>query len=174
MIKRDLNDAQPRAATNKEVSQLTSSPIFYRCGCLGDIFDDSNAVLSTMFNRPYKERSPIFISFSIFSFWLIGAGMAIDSGFLSGVGALLGASVVVWFLLSLKPFRKTPSTLLILTIGIVWLLIGLITQAIESFFGIETADLALHIVAMGTILTLHISFWTRLIFGYTRQIIHAD
>jgi len=131
----------------------------------------------SVFTREQKWEKPKYFNyFAITLMILLGITIQFELLFLNKIIALIALGLFSYFIFNLNIYKKTPPIIFILTLGLIWFEVGIITLFIESIFEIQALKLSLHIFALGFVLNLLIGFGSRVIMGHATppQKITAD
>ncbi len=122
--------------------------------------------------RSHYDKPGWVVPFFVIGSWCIALGG--ESSALTSAASFIVSVGIAYFLWTLDIYKKSPAILRILTIGFLWLPIGLFVTGLESLSGLYTLKLGIHILLLGFVFTLFIGFGTRVLLGHSGQMVTAD
>jgi len=131
----------------------------------------------SVFTREAKWEKPKYFNyFAMVLMVFLGITIQFELLFFNKIIALIALGLFSYFIFNLNIYKKTPPIIFILTLGLIWFEVGIITLFIESIFEIQALKLSLHIFALGFVLNLLIGSGSRVIMGHATppQKITAD
>ncbi|MFT7824857.1 MAG: NnrS family protein [Sulfurimonas sp.] len=122
--------------------------------------------------RSHYNKPGWVVPFFVLGSWgiALGGGSSLLTSLL-GFVLSLGTAYFLW---TLDIYWKAPAILRILTLGLLWLPVGLFMIGVESFWEVYTFKMGIHILLLGFIFTLLIGFGTRVLLGHSGQKIIAE
>lgn len=131
------------------------------------------------FSHVMIKKPERFIPIVFFSLALKALLFAVGFSFAEGVATLALAIYLLREFLSWKlPIFSSPAILWVLHMGLFWLPVGLIIDAITTLAEVwlQTSFIfaGMHLIAIGFIVTILIGFGTRVTLGHSGQVPHAD
>lgn len=120
----------------------------------------------------YYDKPQWIVPFFVIGSWGIALGG--ESSLLTSIFSFILSLGVAYFLWTLDIYKRTPAILWILTLGFLWLPIGLFVVGAESLLGLYTFKLGIHILLLGFVFTLLVGFGTRVLLGHSGQRVGAD
>lgn len=162
-------------------SQNLSVLIFF-CFLVDMVFIVALRMIPTFYSAYIKElvwNTPRFMRcFAIALICLTGISMQFNLILLLQIISFISVIFFAFILFKLNLFKKTPSILSILVLGLIWFEIAYISLFLESLFlePSNTLKLSFHIFALGFITNLLIGFGSRIIKAHAipPQSINAD
>ena len=112
------------------------------------------------------EKPKYIREISIIIFLCLGLAIEFESFLILKFISFIAMIFFGYIIMNLNIYKKTPAIVSILVLALIWLEIGFIALFIESIFEIYSLNLALHIFALGFILTLLIGFGSRVVMGH--------
>lgn len=122
--------------------------------------------------RSHYDKPGWVVPFFVIGSWCIALGG--ESSALTSAASFIVSVGIAYFLWTLDIYKKSPAILRILTIGFLWLPIGLFVTGLESLSGLYTLKLGIHILLLGFVFTLFVGFGTRVLLGHSGQMVTAD
>lgn len=97
---------------------------------------------------------------------ILGICLNFEYMFLTKLFSFVAVVYFGYIIFNLNIYKKSPSIIFILVLGLIWFEIGFIVLFLESIFEAFTLKLALHIFALGFVTTLLIGFGSRVVMGH--------